>query len=90
MPPPKEWPTVKTQANLLVRTRVALESYDSEFARWREADLRGSGGALRVHPIPVILYKGETEDQYETAFLASRTGVKRFGAVRTLAINPGA
>ncbi|KAF1313504.1 hypothetical protein FI667_g17284, partial [Globisporangium splendens] len=90
MPPPKEWPTVKTPANLLARARVPLERYDSEFARWREADLRGRDGALRVHPIPVILYEGETEDQYETAFLASRTGVKRFGAARTLAADPGA
>ncbi|KAF1336863.1 hypothetical protein FI667_g42, partial [Globisporangium splendens] len=90
MPPPKEWPTAKTPANLLARARVPLERYDSEFARWREADLRGRDGALRVHPIPVILYEGETEDQYETAFLASRTGVKRFGAARTLATDPGA
>ena len=90
MPPPTEWPTAKTPANLLARARVPLESYDSEFARWREVDLRGRDGALRVHPIPVILYEGETEDQYETAFLASRTGVKRFGAVRTLATDPGA
>ncbi|KAF1325860.1 hypothetical protein FI667_g8952, partial [Globisporangium splendens] len=90
MPPPKEWPTAKTPANLLARARVPLEGYDSEFARWREADLRGRDGALRVHPIPVILYEGETEDQYETAFLASRTGVKRFGAARTLATDPGA
>ncbi|KAF1318629.1 hypothetical protein FI667_g13779, partial [Globisporangium splendens] len=90
MPPPKEWPTAKTPANLLARTRVPLERYDSEFARWREADLRGRDGALRVHPIPVILYEGETEDHYKTAFLASRTGVKRFGAARTLATDPGA
>ncbi|KAF1314284.1 hypothetical protein FI667_g16804, partial [Globisporangium splendens] len=90
MPPPKEWPTAKTPANLLARARVPLERYDSEFARWREADLRGRDGALRVHPIPVILYEGETEDHYKTAFLASRTGVKRFGAARTLATDPGA
>ncbi|KAF1328863.1 hypothetical protein FI667_g6411, partial [Globisporangium splendens] len=90
MPPPSEWPTAKTPANLLAQARVPLERYDSEFARWREADLRGRDGALRVHPIPVILYKGETEDQYETAFLASRTGVKRFGTARILATDPGA
>ncbi|KAF1319760.1 hypothetical protein FI667_g12873, partial [Globisporangium splendens] len=90
MPPPKEWPTAKTPANLLAQARVPLERYDSEFARWREADLRGRDGALRVHPIPVILYEGETEDKYETAFLASRTGVKRFGTARILATDPGA
>ncbi|KAF1331523.1 hypothetical protein FI667_g4261, partial [Globisporangium splendens] len=90
MPPPNDWPTAKTPANLLARARVTLESYDSEFARWRVADLRGRDGALRVHPIPVILYEGETEDQYETAFMASRTGVKRFGTARTLATDPGA
>ncbi|KAF1321861.1 hypothetical protein FI667_g11739, partial [Globisporangium splendens] len=90
MPPPSEWPTAKTPANLLAQARVPLERYDSEFARWREADLRGRDGALRVHPIPVILYEDETEDQYETAFLASRTGVKRFGTARILATDPGA
>jgi hypothetical protein len=89
MPPPKEWPTAKTPANLLARARITLERYDSELARWREADLRGRDGALRVHPMLVILYEGETEDQYETAFLASRTGVKRFGPVRILATDTG-
>ncbi|KAF1328943.1 hypothetical protein FI667_g6309, partial [Globisporangium splendens] len=85
--PPRK---AKTPANLLAQARVPLERYDSEFARWREADLRGRDGALRVHPIPVILYEDETEDQYETAFLASRTGVKRFGTARILATDPGA
>ncbi|KAF1319685.1 hypothetical protein FI667_g12930, partial [Globisporangium splendens] len=78
MPPPNEWPTAKTPANLLARARVTLESYDSEFARWRVADLRGRDGALRVHPIPVILYEGETEDQYETAFIGIKNRCETF------------
>ena len=82
MPPPEHWPAGSAPANLLAKARLAFAEYDRSFHAWREKKLRDTFGAKRVHPIPVLLYPGETEEEYEAAFIASLRRVGPDGTVR--------
>lgn len=88
MPPPEQWPAGKREANLLARARVLIEDFDGQFTTWRDKRLKDDRGELRVHPIPVVLFEGETEEQYEADLVSSLTKTMRDGSVRTLATEP--
>lgn len=73
MPPASEWPSGNTRTALLAQARVRFEDYDHSFLEDRERRLCDERGVPRVHPIPVVLRDGETEAEYEAAFVASIT-----------------
>lgn len=88
MPPPEQWPAGNAPKNLLAKARLAFADYDRSFHAWREKKLRDASGAKRVHPIPVLLFTGETEEQYEAAFIASLRRVGPDGTVREVSTDP--
>jgi hypothetical protein len=88
MPPPVQWPAGTTRENLLAKARVKYEDYDLAFRADREKRLRDAHGVPRVHPIPVLLFDGETEDEYEAAFIASIRKTGRDGTVREVSTDP--
>jgi len=88
MPPPSGWPAGNTPENLLAKARVRFEQFDVTFQVWRGSRLRDDSGVARAHPIPVLLFDGETEAEYEAAFLASIRKVGRDGTVREVATDP--
>ncbi|KAF1319474.1 hypothetical protein FI667_g13099, partial [Globisporangium splendens] len=57
----------------------------------REPDfrLRGENGELRIHPIPVVLFVGETEEEYDADFMSCINKIKG-GSTRTVSTDPTA
>ncbi|KAF1327391.1 hypothetical protein FI667_g7647, partial [Globisporangium splendens] len=89
MPPPELWPAGKTASNLLARARLCARDYDAQFKNWREKRLRGENGELRIHPIPVVLFVGETEEEYDADFMSCINKIKG-GSTRTVSTDPTA
>ncbi|KAF1334477.1 Gag protein, partial [Globisporangium splendens] len=89
MPPPELWPAGKTASNLLARARLCARDYDAQFKNWREKRLRGENGELRIHPIPVVLFVGETEEEYDADFMSCISKIKG-GSTRTVSTDPTA
>ncbi|KAF1321580.1 Membrane protein, partial [Globisporangium splendens] len=89
MPPPELWPAGKTASNLLARARLCAWDYDAQFKNWREKRLRYGNGELRIHPIPVVLFVGETEEEYDADFMSCINKIKG-GSVRTVSTDPTA
>jgi hypothetical protein len=88
MPPPEQWPAGTSSENLLAKARVRFEDYDLAFRADREKRLRDARGVPRVHPIPVLLFDGETEGEYEAAFTASIRKPGRDGTIREVSSDP--
>lgn len=88
MPPPEQWPAGTTRENLLAKARVQFEDYDLAFRADREKRLRDAHGVPHVHPIPVLLFDGETEADYEAAFIASIRRTGRDGTAREVSADP--
>lgn len=90
MPRAEHWPGGRDERVLLAKARVSFRHYDSVYVPDRERRLCDSNGRPLVSPIPVVLYDGETEDEYEAAFLASfkNARVRTDRAARTIAANP--
>ncbi|KAF1326687.1 hypothetical protein FI667_g8127, partial [Globisporangium splendens] len=89
MPPPELWPAGKTASNLLARARLCAWDYDAQFKNWREKRLRDENGELRIHPIPVVLFVGETEEGYDADFMSCINNTKG-GSTRTVSTDPTA
>ncbi|KAF1315121.1 Gag protein, partial [Globisporangium splendens] len=89
MPPPELWPAGKTASNLLARARLCARDYDAQFKNWREKRLRDENGELRIHPIPVVLFVGETEEEYDADFMSCISKIKG-GSTRTVSTDPTA
>ncbi|KAF1315244.1 hypothetical protein FI667_g16114, partial [Globisporangium splendens] len=89
MPPPELWPAGKTASNLLARARLCARDYDAQFKNWREKRLRDENGELRIHPIPVVLFVGETEEEYDADFMSCINKIKG-GSTRTVSTDPTA
>ncbi|KAF1331235.1 hypothetical protein FI667_g4435, partial [Globisporangium splendens] len=89
MPPPELWPAGKTASNLLARARLCAWDYDAQFKNWREKRLRDENGELRIHPIPVVLFVGETEEEYDADFMSCINKIKG-GSTRTVSTDPTA
>ncbi|KAF1319005.1 hypothetical protein FI667_g13398, partial [Globisporangium splendens] len=85
MPPPEQWPAGTTRENLLAKARVQFEDYDLAFRVDREKRLRDAHGVPHVHPIPVLLFDGETEADYAAAFITSIRRTGRDGTAREFA-----
>ncbi|KAF1325142.1 Retroelement pol polyprotein, partial [Globisporangium splendens] len=89
MPPPGLWPAGKTASNLLARARLCARDYDAQFKNWREKRLRDENGELRIHPIPVVLFVGETEEECDADFMSCINKIKG-GSTRTVSTDPTA
>ncbi|KAF1317037.1 reverse transcriptase, partial [Globisporangium splendens] len=89
MPPPELWPAGKTASNLLARARLCAWDYDAQFKNWREKRLRDENGELRIHPIPVVLFVGETEEECDADFMSCINKIKG-GSTRTVSTDPTA
>lgn len=70
MQPPERWPAGNSAANLLAKARMHFTDWDTKFKSWRGEKKRDPNGVLRVHPIPILLFFDETEEEYEEKFLA--------------------
>lgn len=69
LPPLREWPTDHSEASLLWKARVSFKDYYGRFATMKkEADTMYPRPQA---PIPIVLYDGETFEDYEQKFKSS-------------------
>ena len=65
MPSPESWPLQRTAQTLLAKAVVSPAEFYGRFREWKsQAKYYGNG----VHPIPVVLDRGETLAEYDAEF----------------------